>query len=274
MQVALQEVDARALAGALRMDAPTPLHERLETELRRLIRSGEMQPGSRLPGEYQLAALLGVSRHTIRHALGVLASEGLLRRQRGARGGTLVVPPADRVPQVIERGLGGFYAFAWEVPALGGDQRSYILERGSIAATSELAERLELAPGTLLERIVRLRTANGEPLVLETAFLPATLIAGIDQLELELGALYDALERVHQVRVLRARETIRPIALERSVARLLRVRSGSPAFAIERRTFSEGGPIEWQESVVRGDRYLYSVDLPRLPDASERPAAG
>jgi GntR family transcriptional regulator len=63
--------------------------------------------------------------------------------------------------------------------------------------------------------------------------------------------------------VVRARETIRPITLDRAVARLLGVRSGSPAFAIERRTFAESGPIEWQESLVRGDRFLYSVDLPR-----------
>jgi DNA-binding GntR family transcriptional regulator len=60
--------------------------------------------------------------------------------------------------------------------------------------------------------------------------------------------------------------------LARSVARLLRVRPGAPAFRVERTTWSEAGPIEWQESVVRGDRYLYSVELPRRPAPAERPA--
>jgi hypothetical protein len=56
---------------------------------------------------------------------------------------------------------------------------------------------------------------------------------------------------------------IRPIALARRAARLLGVAAGAPAFLVERHTFAEEGPIEWQESMIRGDRYLYSVDLPR-----------
>jgi DNA-binding GntR family transcriptional regulator len=44
---------------------------------------------------------------------------------------------------------------------------------------------------------------------------------------------------------------------------MLGVPGGSPAFRVERTTWSDRGPIEWQESIVRGDRYLYSVQLPR-----------
>jgi DNA-binding GntR family transcriptional regulator len=62
-----------------------------------------------------------------------------------------------------------------------------------------------------------------------------------------------------------ARESIRPIVLSRATARLLRATTGAPAFLVERTTWSDRGPIEWQESIVRGDRYLYSVELPRRP---------
>lgn len=255
------------LTGAVQPTPGQPLHRQLEANLRELIRSGEVAPGARLPGEHDLAARLGVSRHTIRHALGVLAAEGLVRRQRGRGGGTLV---ADAVKPVIERGLGSFYAFAWEVQAWGGAQRSFVLERTQVSATSELSERLAVMPGTPLERIVRLRTADGEPLVLETVYMASMLAEGLEQTDLEVGSIYDALERIHQIRIVRARETIRPITLERAVARLLAVRTGSPAFAIDRRTFADFGPIEWQESVVRGDRYLYSVELPRTAARSAR----
>jgi GntR family transcriptional regulator len=261
MQVPAPGPHSRAIVRPLHAEPGAPLHRQLEAELRRLIRSGEVGPGTMLPGEHELAAQLGLSRHTIRHALGVLAAEGLLRRQRGRGGGTRVLGPTDSRP-VIERSLGSFYAFAWEVQALGADQRSFVLERLLVPASAELAERLALAPGSRLERIVRLRTANGEPLVLETAYLPARLAEGLDQATLERGSIYDALERLHGVRVVRARETIRPVTLARPVARLLGVRVGSPAFAVERHTFTEGGPIEWQDSLVRGDRYLYSVELP------------
>ena len=75
--------------------------------------------------------------------------------------------PLQRVP------LEALSADAWEVQARGGEQRSFVLERTHIPASSELAERLSAAPVSPLERIVRLRTADGEPLVLETSYLPA-----------------------------------------------------------------------------------------------------
>jgi GntR family transcriptional regulator len=139
-----------------------------------------------------------------------------------------------------------------------------VLERKVVGADGPLAERLELPTGTEVERIVRLRTANGDPLVFETAYLAHALTAGLEREVLERESLYDVLERVHGLRITRAREIIRPIVLSRPVARLLHASAGAPAFLVERTTWIDRGPIEWQESIVRGDRYLYSVDLPRV----------
>jgi GntR family transcriptional regulator len=256
-------VDARAIARVWQAEPGQPLHRQLESALRRLIHAGTLRPGASLPGEHELAAELGLSRHTIRHSLGVLAAEGLVRRQRGRGGGTHVLD-AVLPPPMIERSLPTFYAFAWEVR--GADHRSFVLERKTLASVSgDLAVRLAVGRGDPVERIVRLRTADGEPLLLETAYHPARLSAGLDQTVLEQGSLYDTLERLHGMRVVHARETIRPITLGRPAARLLSVRVGSPAFMVERHTFAEDGPIEWRQSTVRGDRYLYSIDLPRRP---------
>jgi DNA-binding GntR family transcriptional regulator len=65
-----------------------------------------------------MGSILGVSRHTVRHALGTLVSEGWLRR-----------PRAD---PVIERRLGSFYAFAWELEARGREPHARLLARSSI----------------------------------------------------------------------------------------------------------------------------------------------
>jgi GntR family transcriptional regulator len=257
--VAEVHVDAHTLAAALQGRGGQPLHSQLETTLRALIESGQVPIGAVLPGELDLAAQLGLSRHTVRHALGVLTNEGLLRRERG-RGTTVVSPSATRV---YERSLSTFYAFAWEVRARGAEQRSLIMERKVIPAEGLLRERLAVDAGTEIERIVRVRSADGDPLVLETAYLPRALTAGLSAEVLEHESIYDALEELHALRIVRARESIRPIVLNRSVARLLRASVGAPAFSVERTTWADGGPIEWQESIVRGDRYLYSVDLPR-----------
>src|SRR5690349_13733995 len=162
------ELDAHELAAQVRARQGVPLHSRLEGTLRGLIRDGRIPTGAVLPGELELAAQMGVSRHTVRHALGVLTNEGLLRRERG-RGTTVV---SSDPPPVIERSLGSFYAFAWEARARGASQRSYVLERKVIHADPGLTARLELIAGTEIERIVRVRTADEDPLVLETAYLP------------------------------------------------------------------------------------------------------
>lgn len=66
-------------------EAHLPLRSVVHEELRRLILSGELPPGSRLV-EDRLAARLGVSRNPVREAIRVLAAEGFVEvlPRRGA----------------------------------------------------------------------------------------------------------------------------------------------------------------------------------------------
>ncbi|SMF89282.1 transcriptional regulator, GntR family [Azospirillum oryzae] len=79
---------AKPAAGPIRRET---LHHGVVAELRTMILSGELRPGSRVP-EIQLCGHLGVSRTPLREALRILAAEGLveLRPHRGA-----VVTPID-----------------------------------------------------------------------------------------------------------------------------------------------------------------------------------
>jgi GntR family transcriptional regulator len=78
---------------------------------------------------------------------------------------------------------------------------------------------------------------------------------------IERESIFDLLERRSGVTITRAWETLRPVVLDRRPAELLEVPPGSAAFAIERVSCSNQRPVEWQHSLIRGDRYLYSVDL-------------
>jgi GntR family transcriptional regulator len=242
-----------------------PLHAQLTEALRELIREGHLGRGADLPGEVELATTLGVSRHTVRHALGALVNEGWLRRQRGAK---TVVTSGPQPDPIIERRLGSFYAFAWELEARGREPRSRLLARTSVRADARLAQLLEVELGSPLDRIERLRMAEDEPLTLEVSILPASLAAGFDHESLERESIYDLLEQRSGVAIVRARETLRPVVLDRRAAGLLEVAAGSAAFAIERVSWTEQRPVEWQHSLIRGDRYLYSVDLPRRTGAA------
>ncbi|MBI5442541.1 MAG: FadR family transcriptional regulator [Deltaproteobacteria bacterium] len=60
-------------------------------EIKRLIFSGALKPGDRLPSELELVEKLGVSRPSVREALRVLELSGFLQVQRGGAGGRIIV---------------------------------------------------------------------------------------------------------------------------------------------------------------------------------------
>src|SRR5215475_11502264 len=71
----------------------TTVHGQIEDWLADAIVAGTLSPGDRLPTEQDLAAWLGVSRMTLRHALAELAQRGLVTRSVGRSGGTFVAEP-------------------------------------------------------------------------------------------------------------------------------------------------------------------------------------
>jgi DNA-binding FadR family transcriptional regulator len=78
-------------------------------ELRRRILSGELADGALLPKQARLLAEHGVSPPTLREALRILESEGLVRVRRGKRGGAVVYRPtsataAYAIAKVLEAG--------------------------------------------------------------------------------------------------------------------------------------------------------------------------
>jgi GntR family transcriptional repressor for pyruvate dehydrogenase complex len=70
-------------------------------KIRRLIRSGELPPGSRLPPEHELAAQLGLSRNSMREAVKALELVRVLDVRRGD--GTYVT---SLEPKLLLEGLG------------------------------------------------------------------------------------------------------------------------------------------------------------------------
>jgi len=60
-----------------------PLHVAISQQLKEKIEAGVYEPGERLPSEFDLGEIFGVSRTTIRKAIANLTQQGLVTTQQG-----------------------------------------------------------------------------------------------------------------------------------------------------------------------------------------------
>ncbi|MEO5918384.1 MAG: GntR family transcriptional regulator [Candidatus Limnocylindrales bacterium] len=231
-----------------------PLYRRIATDIRGLIRSGDLAPGARIETELELMSRFGVSRATVRQALGDLVADGLVEIRRGL--GTFVAPAR------FEHTIGGFYSFSKEIERHGLRPGTRVLGIGTEPADDGVAAALGLQAGVRVVALQRLRMAGDDPLVVETSYLPAVRFPGLEHVDFGAVRLYDTLLGSYGCRATRARETFEPVLLTASEAALLDQPRGGPALRVERIAFDQDdAPIEFCRSTVRGDRYRYSVEL-------------
>jgi GntR family transcriptional regulator, transcriptional repressor for pyruvate dehydrogenase complex len=131
------------------------ISEIIVEQIRLLMRQGQLKPGDRLPPERDLCERFGVSRVTVREALRMLESSGLVEIRVGARGGAFVtVPNSDRVGE----GLADLLTLSVISPADMSEVRM-VLETGIVPLVCERATEEDL---TGLEEICeRSETALG-----------------------------------------------------------------------------------------------------------------
>lgn len=68
---------------ALDKRSPKAIYQQLATIIRKQVLYGEITPGDKLPSEYELVKMYGISRSSVRQALDILVSEGLVTRVHG-----------------------------------------------------------------------------------------------------------------------------------------------------------------------------------------------
>lgn len=239
---------------------PTPLYHQVKALLLQQIESGTLQPDERLPTEQQLIERFGVSRITVRQALHELSTLGYIRREQGR--GTFVQP------RPLEQGPRDLTSFTKEMRRHGLAPSSQVLEQGIVAAAPETAAVLGIDSGAPVFRLRRLRLADGEPMGIQTACLPMTLVPGIDGERFTDASLYDVLRHRYGLRAARAREKHAAVSVGADDAALLRVAPGTPALAAERVAhLADGRPLEHVHSIMRGDRYAIVLDLTARPGA-------
>lgn len=233
--------------------ANLPLYVQLQEVLRDEIHNGRLKPGDRLPPERELSGQFQMSRMTVRQALNQLVADGLLHRIQGK--GTYVARPK------ITQNLGLLSSFTEDMISRGMRPGARVIEKEIIHADHRLAEMFSLKDDMRLIKIRRLRTADGEPIALETTHLPYERFADLLQRDLS-GSLYELLRGEYQIVLSKARQSIEAGEAAPLEAGLLKIPEKVPVLVIERISVDPAlQVIEYVNSCYRADKYKFYVEL-------------
>ena len=225
--------------------SPVPLWSQLLDDLRHRADAGEFAEA--FPSEMALVEDYGVSRNTVRDAVGRLRSDGVVVAGRGRR-------PRLGVGVEIEQPLGALYSLYDSVEAAGLEQRS-VVRALEVRTNASAAAHLRLTRNAPLVYLERLRLASGEPLAIDHAWFPAELAEPLLTVDFTHTGFYDELANRTGICLTRGEEHIHAVMPSRSERILLKLRSGTAAFAIDRLGCVRDRPVEWRHSLVRGDRF-------------------
>jgi GntR family transcriptional regulator len=205
------------------------------------LADGTTPVGTKLPNEQELAVRFGVSRATVREAVGGLVEGGYLLRRHGS--GTFVTQLPSR-----RHALDATLSYTQMIRQAGMTPGVRLLASPVRPATIDESADLRLADGTSVRVLERLRTADDRPVVYSLDVIEARRLDGLHDADIEAG-LYDVLDSVGS-RVRTASALLLPVVADKHLAQLLDVRRGTALQRIDEVDFTgDGNPVmrstEW-----------------------------
>lgn len=230
-----------------------PLYIQIAEGLISQIESGELTPGDQLPPERELSEKLGVNRMTLRRALRVLEAQGLVVRKHGV--GTFIAAPK------IERQMDTVFRFTLGMQKRGFTPEARIISIKQTLMEVGLAKELGVSPSSPAYRILRLRTINQEPVLLEDYTIPTVRFPELERFDLEKRSIYEVMESDYGVTIDHARQSFEPVVATAFEADLLSVRAGAPLMLEKRISLDQDNQlVEYGRDRYRGDRFRFVTE--------------
>jgi GntR family transcriptional regulator len=202
-----------------------PLHRQMYLVLRDQITNGALSPGDSLPSEESLGEDFSVSRITVRRALQDLDADGYIVRRHGR--GTYV---AAHEPATSTRDTRLLRASLARVQA---ETEATVIDLGERLAPWRVRHDLGLPDGSRALYVLRVRSHDGQPLMITEAWVPLGFAAAVTAEALRDRALYELLEASGATLGRFAQEISAEVA-DPLRARLLGVDIGSALLRIDR----------------------------------------
>ena len=238
-----------------RPDDRLPRYQQLRDHLVSRIAAGEWAPEEAIATEAELGQFYNVSTGTVRKAIDLLVSDGVLTRTQGK--GTFVRRPR------FDSSLFRFFRF---VSRDGQPVRptARVLKREVVKPSEEIRNALRMKASEKAIHLSRVRMIEGQAVLSEEIWLPRARFEALAALPLDKfeDLLYPLYERLCKQMVASATEILRVEQATAETASLLGMKTGSPVILVHRVASDFAGtPFEWRSTRGAADTFQYQVEI-------------
>lgn len=228
-----------------------PRYYAVKNEL--LVLLEELGEGAALPAERELAERFGVSRVTLRQAVGELVLDGKLIRKHGSR--TVVAPPKLLQPLAL-------VSYTEGMRERGREPGRTLITAETMPADPALADDLGIGDGDDVVHLERVLLADGERVGLESTYLSQQRFPALLEEFEPHSSLYAFLREKRGVVFHEAEERIETVLATPREALLIGTSPSVPMILLHRVSWDDSGaPIERVRSLYRGDRFSFVTRL-------------
>lgn len=228
------------------------VYQMLKDEIQNCRKVGDV-----LPPEPALEKKFGVSRITIRKAIGMLSEQGYVSVRQGY--GTTVTSP-----KAIHR-LNHINSVTETLRKAGYRVCSENITVDSCVPDQDIIKLLEAGEGTQFTRMQRILIANNQPISIVTNYMVPQLVPGLSKNLENFDSLYALLETKYKITFDYATDYITAKSADFLQARALQVLVDAPLISIRRVLYSKGRPIMCDDLLIEPSRYQFSVNLSGRP---------
>lgn len=212
------------------MNDMVPVYQQIKESIKSWIMDGIYKPSQKIPSESELIKEFGVSRLTVRQAIGLLVQEGYLVSKRGK--GSYVTSDPEKLSALFKRFYGSTDDLFYHTERL----QTRKVKVLNIQPSPVIRNKLRLNPTEkFVLEVTRIRFAQDTPVVITKSYMHTKYGQVLtEQKLLENPLIIGILEKEAGITWRHVLQTMEATFADKTLAGQLGIASGSPMLRVER----------------------------------------
>ena len=230
-----------------------PKYYQISLEIMEMIRTGELQPGARIPSENDIIKNFQVSNTTARKVLHEIEQAGWVTKIKGK--GTFV-----KNSGIINRSATKILSFTKNMRQAGLVPKTILLDMQIIKGGKQTTvSGRTYSIKTPVCKITRLRVADETAMMIEERYISMEFCPAIEKENLE-NSLYDIYRDLYNLQITQIDQSLQAIIIPDELRTHFQADQAIPGFRVQGVTFcGRELVLEIEDSIYRGDRYQFTV---------------